>query len=115
MDAFEAKKRIDALPAEQQQVEWKKFMETHPGDAHRIVLGRARDESTGLKMKDRKGRDRLVMRAADGSPVIQFLDESGKVVSQLPAAKSQKKLKSWRECVLDPGPCFLSRLIESLV
>ena len=88
MDAFEAKKRIDALPAEQQEGEWKKFMETHPGDAHRIVLGRARDESAVLKMKDKKGRDRIVIQvAADGAPVIQFLDESGKVVSQLPAAK----------------------------
>lgn len=88
MDAFEAKKRIDSLSAEQQQAEWKKFFETHPGDAHRIVLGRARDESAVLKMRDKKGRDRLVLQvAADGSAAIQFLDESGKVVSQLPAAK----------------------------
>ena len=43
MDAFEAKKRIDGLTAEQRQAEWKKFMETHPGDANRIVLGRAAD------------------------------------------------------------------------
>ena len=88
LDALEAKRRIDTLPADQQPGEWKKFMETHPGDAHRIVLGRARDESAVLKMKDKKGRDRLVMQVtADGSPVIQFLDESGKAVSQLPAVK----------------------------
>lgn len=88
MDAFEAKKRIDALPVEQRQAEWKKFMETHPGDANRIVLGRAADTSAVLKMRDPQGRDRLVIRvAADGSPSIQFLDEGGRVVSQLPAAK----------------------------
>jgi hypothetical protein len=88
MDGFEAKKRIDALPAERQEGEWKKFMETHRGDAHRIVLGRARDESAVLKMKDKQGRDRLVMQvAADGSALIQFLNADGKVVSQLPAAK----------------------------
>jgi hypothetical protein len=88
MDAFEAKKRIDALPAEQREEEWKKFMETHPGDANRIVLGRATDTSAVLKMRDKQGRDRLVIKVAvDGSPVIQFLDEGGKVVSQLPAAK----------------------------
>jgi len=88
MDAFEAKKRIDALLADQRQAEWKKFMETHPGDAHRIVLGRARDESAVLKMKDKQGRDRLVIKvAADGSPTIQFLDEAGKVLSQLPASR----------------------------
>lgn len=88
MDAFEAKKRIDALPAEQQQGERKKFMETHAGDAHRIVLGWARDESAVLKLKDKKGRDRLVLQVvADGSAAIQFLDENGKVISQLPMAK----------------------------
>ena len=88
MDAFEAKKRIDALPAEQRQAEWKKFMETHPGDASRMVLGRAADTSAVLKMRDPQGRDRLVIKvAADGSPSIQFLDEGGRVVSQLPAAK----------------------------
>jgi hypothetical protein len=88
MDAFEAKKRIDALPAEQRQGEWKKFMETHPGDANRIVLGRATDTSAVLKMRDAKGHDRLIIKvAADGSPTIQFLDEGGKVVSQLPAPK----------------------------
>ena len=88
MDAFEAKKRIDALPAEQRQAEWKKFMETHPGDASRMVLGRAADTSAVLKMRDPQGRDRLVIKvAADGSPSIQFLDEGGRVVSQLPAAQ----------------------------
>lgn len=88
MDAFEAKKRIDALPAEQRQAEWKKFTETHPGDANRIVLGRAADTSAALKMKDTQGRDRLVIKvAANGSPSIQFLDEGGRVVSQLPAPR----------------------------
>lgn len=86
MDAFEAKKRIDALPAEQRQAEWKRFAETHPGDANRIVLGRAADASAVLKMKDTQGRDRLVIKvAANGSPSIQFLDEGGSVRSQLPA------------------------------
>ena len=88
MDAFEAKKRIDVLPAEQRQAEWKKFMETHPGDANRIVLRRASYRSAMLKMTDTQGRDRLVMQVAvDGSPSIQFLDESGRVVSQLPVAR----------------------------
>src|SRR5947207_1804741 len=82
VEEFEAKKRIDALPAEQRQGEWKKFMETHPGDANRIVLGRATDTSAVLKMRDTKGHDRLIIKvAADGSPTIQFLDEGGKVLS----------------------------------
>ncbi len=88
MDAFEAKKRIDALPADQRRAEWKKFAETHPGDANRIVFGRAPDASAVLKMRDNQGRDRLLIQVAvDGSPVIQFLNEEGKVASQLPAPK----------------------------
>jgi hypothetical protein len=36
-------------------------------------------------MKDAEGHDRIVMKVvADGAPVLQFLDESGKVVEQLP-------------------------------
>lgn len=87
-EAFEASKRIEALPPEQQQAEWKKFEESHPGDASRIVLGRANDASVVLKMRDRQGRDRLLMQvAADGSPIIKLLNEEGKVVSQLPSLK----------------------------
>lgn len=82
-DALEAKKRIDFLPVRQQEAEWRKFLEMHPGDANRIVLGRARDKSAVLK-----GRDRLVIQVtADGAPVIRFLDEGGEVMSQLPAPK----------------------------
>jgi hypothetical protein len=52
----------------------------------RIYLGRNDDKSASLKLKDAEGRDRIIIRvAADGSPALQFLDDSGKVVSQLPA------------------------------
>jgi hypothetical protein len=38
-----------------------------------------------LELKDKEGRDRVVIRVgADGSPVIQLLDENGKVVGRLP-------------------------------
>lgn len=44
------------------------------------------DTSAVLKMKGTQGRDRLVIKvAANGSPSIQFLDEGGRVASQLPA------------------------------
>ena len=67
MGAFEAKKRIDVLPAEQRRASYRSAM---------------------LKMRDTQGRDRLVMQVAvDGSPSIQFLDESGRVVIQLPVAR----------------------------
>jgi hypothetical protein len=40
-------------------------------------------------MKDTEGRDRIVMKVlADGAPVLQFLDENGKVVEELPRVPS---------------------------
>ena len=52
----------------------------------RLVLGKDRDRSMGLAIKDAQGRNRLVIRVgADGSPVIQLLDANGKVTSQIPA------------------------------
>jgi hypothetical protein len=63
----------------------KKFVETHPGDHPRVQLGRAADNSAVLRMEDTEGRDRIVMKVdADGAPVLQFLDQNGKVVDELP-------------------------------
>jgi hypothetical protein len=77
--------RIKTLPEGQRQAAIKAFRETHPGDHPRILLGRESDKSALLRMKDTEGRDRIVMKvAADGSPLLQFLDESGRVVEQLP-------------------------------
>ena len=84
-DALEALKQISKLPADQREAEIKKFLETHPGDHPRVILGRARDGGSVLQLKDSEGRDRLVLRVApDGSPKLQFLDAAGKVVSELP-------------------------------
>jgi len=84
-DALEALTRIRKLPADQQPSELKKFLETHPGDHPRVVLGRARDGGSVLQLKDPQGRDRIVLRVApDGTPKLQFLDATGKVISELP-------------------------------
>jgi hypothetical protein len=66
--------------------EWPNFLATHSSSRTRIYLGRNDDKSASLKLKDVDGHDRIVIQvAADGSPVIQFLDQTGKVLSQLPA------------------------------
>jgi hypothetical protein len=87
-EAFDAKERIEKLPEAQQHAEWKKFFATHTGDADRIYLGRSPDKSASLRIKDEKGRDRLVLRVnAQGDPVIQFLDDSGKVTKEFTGSK----------------------------
>lgn len=84
-DALDAVTRIRKLPADQQPAELKKFFDAHPGDHPRVILGRARDGSSVLQLKDPEGHDRLVLRVtADGSPHLQFLDAVGKVLSEFP-------------------------------
>lgn len=84
-DALEALNRITKLPEAQRATELKQFQQTHPGDHQRVVLGRARDGSSLLQLKDSEGHDRIVLRvAADGTPSLQFLDGAGKVLSALP-------------------------------
>jgi hypothetical protein len=64
---------------------WKKFFATHSGDAPRAYLGRVGDGSVGLRLKDKQGRDRILLRVnPDGAPVLQLLDAGGKVTAQLP-------------------------------
>jgi hypothetical protein len=77
--------RIGKLPKDQQPEAWKQFRATMPHAETRILLGRADDKSVALRLKDVQGRDRLIIRVqSDGSPILQFLDERGKVTSQLP-------------------------------
>lgn len=84
---IEAAKRIAKLPKDQQPSAWKAYRATTPHAEARILLGRGEDTSVALRLKDVHGRDRLVIRVQpDGSPVVQFLDENGKVTSQLPYA-----------------------------
>ena len=87
-EALDAAARIAKLPKDQQDAEREKFLATHKGDANRIYLGRAPDKSASLRLKDSAGHERLVMRVnADGDPVIQFLDTSGKVTNEFTAAR----------------------------
>ncbi len=76
------------------QSEWKKFITTHQQPHQRIHLGRNDDKSASLVLKDTDGHSRIVIQVApDGSPSLQFLDASGKVISQLPddAGKAIRK------------------------
>lgn len=77
--------RMRNLPADHQKIEMARFNEAHAPPRQRLYLGRSTDKSVALKLKDAEGRDRIVIQvAADGSPVIRFLDQTGKVISQLP-------------------------------
>ncbi|MCU1499199.1 MAG: hypothetical protein JWM47_3152 [Acidimicrobiales bacterium] len=84
-DVIDAWKEISKLPPDQQGAAWGKFYEGKPSAPDRVSLGREKDRSAALRLRDPQGRERIVLEVrADGTPVIQILDEAGTVVSQLP-------------------------------
>jgi hypothetical protein len=77
--------RTKDLPANQKKAEQQKFFQTHGSPHTRLSIERDVDKSVSFKLKDTDGKNRLVIQvAADGTPVIKFLDATGKVISQLP-------------------------------
>jgi len=83
-----AEDQIGRLPADKQDAAWEAFFATHRHDVKRLVLGRAPDGSVGLNLRDRNGQARIVLEVqSDGKGVLQFLDESGKVVSEFTGQK----------------------------
>lgn len=56
--------------------------------AQRVFVGRNKQNAAALTLSDSRGRPRLqLMVDAQGAPKLEFLDEKGAVVQQLPAAK----------------------------
>ena len=52
----------------------------------RAYLGRERDSSAALHLRDAAGHDRILLRvAADGTPQMEFLDATGKVTDRWPS------------------------------
>lgn len=76
--------RIEKLPKDQQAAAWKQLRAGKDHAETRVVLGRLKDHSVALRLKDAQGRDRLVIRVApDGTPELQLLDASGKVTRSI--------------------------------
>lgn len=86
-DVFKLQERNHNLPKAAQRAALEKFFNARPQSATRVALGRFPDKSSDLVLMDQQGRKRIVMKvAADGTPVLQFLDADGKVIEQLPQA-----------------------------
>jgi len=60
---------------------------------NRLSAGRGRDRAAFISLSDAKGKARLKMSVApDGTPKIDFLDETGKVTYSLPGPPGAPKL-----------------------
>jgi len=80
--------RAKALPSGPERAAAISALRTkYPGsNTNRAYLGRSRDKSVSLRLKDPQGHERLVARvAANGEPVLEFLDENGKVLRTIRA------------------------------
>ena len=85
-EEFALMQRVAKLPPPEQKVEMDKFYAQRERAHPRLKLGREGDSSVGLRLRDTQGRDRIIiMVKPDGTPTLQFLDQTGKVISQLPA------------------------------
>jgi hypothetical protein len=83
-----AEDQIGRLPVDKQDTAWEAFFATHRHDVKRLVLGRGPDGSVGLNLRDGNGQVRIVLEVqSDGKGVLQFLDESGKVVTEFTGQK----------------------------
>jgi hypothetical protein len=48
-----------------------------------MILGRAKDGSVGIDLKDKSGKTRIQLCVApDGTPKLQFFDSLGKVLKE---------------------------------
>jgi hypothetical protein len=53
-----------------------------------MVLGRAKDGSVGIDLRDKTGRTRIQLHVAnDGTPSLQFFDSSGKLTKEFNVSK----------------------------
>jgi len=83
-----ANEEIDKLPPDKQDPAWDRFFASHRHDVQRLALGRSRDGSVGLKLRDGAGRVRIVLAVqADGEPMLQFLNDQGAVIREFAPTK----------------------------
>lgn len=84
LDEIQLMNSIKGLPIAERQAKMKAFFNAHGTATQRVKLGRNVDNSVMLALSDAQGHPRIEIKVApDGTPSLQMLDSSGKVVSEL--------------------------------
>lgn len=79
--------RTRALPEADRQAAVDSFLADKERAHPRLYIGKSQNGSVSLRLNDPEGRERLILEvAADGSPALRVLDESGAEVTRFPAA-----------------------------
>ncbi|MFN7725728.1 MAG: hypothetical protein ACK5QH_11715 [Rubrivivax sp.] len=74
----------DRLPADERQAAYAQLKAEGLYPYNRVKLGTTLDRSSALTLADAQGRPRLkLVVSANGEPVIQMLDERGKVAKSI--------------------------------
>jgi hypothetical protein len=84
---------INKLPtAEERQKASREFRQSDAATVSRLVIGKSRDKTSLIMLNDGKGKPRIkISVAVDGTPKLDFLDETGKVTYSLPENAAGKK------------------------
>ena len=92
-DFLSARQRMNNLPTpEERQAAYKEMRDKDMFDVNRLSIGRGRDKSSFISLKDAKGRSRIEISVqANGNPKLNFLDENGKVIYSLPDESKEVK------------------------
>ena len=91
LELIELTGRIKGLPEAEQKAEVAKFLAGRERPQPRLFLGRNTDGSVSLRLRDLKGKERLILEvAADGAPSVRFLDENGRETGRWPAPEGKK-------------------------
>lgn len=88
-------KEIGVLSSkEAQDKAWQEMKNQGLLTTERLRLGRERDKSSVIRLKDEKGRSRIELKVeASGIATLIFLDELGKVIYQLPPGSKDSSHK----------------------
>lgn len=83
---------IAKMPDGAEKTEARRKLREEAFEAQRVFVGKGRDKQAGVFLSDAKGRTRIRMQvSAEGTPKLEFLDESGKVIYSLPDSSSAPK------------------------
>lgn len=85
-DLMNKQKEIAKLPRkEDQESAWQKLRDEGLLMTERLRIGKDRDKSSVIRMKDAKGKVRIELKVeASGNPKMSFFDESGRIIFDLP-------------------------------
>ncbi len=94
MPLIEAMDKIDAIKKIADEAERNKAMQEFSAKGQvtvrRVAIGKGRDKSAFLELRDEKGNPRIKISVeAGGNPRMDFLDEKGNVLQSIPNAASK--------------------------